>query len=82
MVLCKDTLYLLDQAVEPEATEDDEAETLESLASDRLCLGTPDGEAVVSGAVSATELMGTAHSDLPYTFKVELKPLTTCWPPR
>ncbi|CAN7984770.1 unnamed protein product [Ixodes hexagonus] len=78
LVLREDTLYMLNQAVEPGA----DAGTLESLAHDSIRLCPPDGEALVSSAVSAAELLGTAKTDLPYTFKLELKPLNTCWPSR
>ncbi|KAH9377391.1 hypothetical protein HPB48_008601 [Haemaphysalis longicornis] len=93
LVLCRGTLYLLDQALDPsggppssdaEGEEGEErfAEQLEAVCRDRASLSPQDGEVLVSGAVSASELAGTAKSDLPYTFKLELKPRTTCWPPK
>ncbi|XP_077534233.1 citron Rho-interacting kinase-like isoform X4 [Haemaphysalis longicornis] len=93
LVLCRGTLYLLDQALDPsggppssdaEGEEGEErfAEQLEAVCRDRASLSPQDGEVLVSGAVSASELAGTAKSDLPYTFKLELKPHTTCWPPK
>ncbi|KAG0415298.1 hypothetical protein HPB47_007528, partial [Ixodes persulcatus] len=78
LALRGDTLYVLGQAVDGGADEG----TLASLCRDRLCLCPPDGEALVSSAVSASELLGTAKTDLPYTFKLELRPISTCWPSR
>lgn len=78
LALRGDTLYVLGQAVDGGTDEG----TLASLCRDRLCLCPPDGEALVSSAVSASELLGTAKTDLPYTFKLELRPTSTCWPSR
>ncbi|XP_077509003.1 citron Rho-interacting kinase-like isoform X4 [Amblyomma americanum] len=90
LVVCRGTLYILDHALEPigpvgdSACQGEEAyaEQLQSACHDQISLSPLDGEVLVSGAVSATELLGTAKSDLPYTFKVEHKPRTTCWPPK
>lgn len=91
LVLYHGVLYLMDQAVEPAApagdgasgaaeVEDRYGERLESSCHERIQICPSDGEVLVSSAVPATELTSTAKSDIPYTFKVELKPQTTCWP--
>ncbi|XP_075746113.1 citron rho-interacting kinase sticky isoform X3 [Rhipicephalus microplus] len=93
LVLYRGILYMLDQAVEPtkpasDSTdraadiEDRYGERLESACHERVQMSPSDGEVLVSSAVPASELMGTARSDIPFTFKVELKPHTTCWPPK
>ncbi|KAL1445341.1 hypothetical protein MTO96_029241, partial [Rhipicephalus appendiculatus] len=92
LVLYHGVLYLLDQALEPTGpandtdraaeVEDRYGERLESACHERVQMSPSDGEVLVSSAVAATELTGTAKSDIPYTFKVELKPHTTCWPPK
>lgn len=45
-------------------------------------LDVTDGEVNVNPAVRASELIGTASTDVPYTMSVELVPYTTCWPGR
>ncbi|XP_065309458.1 citron Rho-interacting kinase-like isoform X2 [Dermacentor albipictus] len=93
LVLYRRVLYLLDQVSEPIGpagdntnqtveVEDRYGESLESVCQERIRMSPSDGEVLVSSAVPATELTGTAKSDIPYTFKVELKPHTTCWPPK
>ncbi|XP_064460923.1 citron Rho-interacting kinase-like isoform X2 [Ornithodoros turicata] len=77
IALRNDTLFFLDDALRP---EDEDVSKLQRAALDVVPLCPQDGEAVIASAVSATELMGTAKSDLPYVLKVELKPRTTCWP--
>uniref|UniRef100_A0A224YVE1 non-specific serine/threonine protein kinase n=1 Tax=Rhipicephalus zambeziensis TaxID=60191 RepID=A0A224YVE1_9ACAR len=93
LVLYCGVLYLLDQALEPTGpasgdtdraadVEDRYGERIESACHERVQMSPSDGEVLVSSAVPASELTGTAKSDIPYTFKVELKPHTTCWPPK
>lgn len=50
--------------------------------TNELELCPPDGEVIVHSAVCHGELLSTAKSDLPYIFKLEAQPLTTCWPGR
>ncbi|XP_076331599.1 citron Rho-interacting kinase-like isoform X2 [Tachypleus tridentatus] len=65
------TLYILDK------------ENIQSIsATDSINLCPADGEVLVTSAVSATDLIGTAKTDLPYVLKIESFPHTTCWPPR
>ena len=45
-------------------------------------LDVTDGEVNVNPALPASELLGTASTDVPYTMSVELVPYTTCWPGR
>lgn len=45
-------------------------------------LDVTDGEVNVNSAVPASELLGTASTDIPYAMSVELVPYTTCWPGR
>eukprot|EP00794_Sanderia_malayensis_P014180 gene14180-15659_t len=54
----------------------------DSPPSDALDLDVIDGEVNVHPAVPASELLGTASTDLPYALSVELVPYTTCWPNR
>ncbi|XP_071493466.1 citron Rho-interacting kinase-like [Diadema antillarum] len=39
-----------------------------------------DGVVTVHAGVSSAELPRTASSDLPFVFRVESRPITTCWP--
>ncbi|XP_063966882.1 citron rho-interacting kinase-like isoform X2 [Lytechinus pictus] len=39
-----------------------------------------DGLVTVHAGVSATELPNTASCDLPFVFRLESRPVTTCWP--
>ena len=50
--------------------------------NDVMDLDVTDGEMNVNPAVPASELLGTASTDVPYTMSVELVPYTTCWPGR
>jgi len=49
---------------------------------DVMDLDVTDGEVNVNSAVPASELVGTASTDVPYAMSVELVPYTTCWPGR
>ncbi|XP_067132283.1 citron Rho-interacting kinase-like isoform X3 [Centruroides vittatus] len=58
---------------------DNEGASLSSTTKEiELCPS--NGEITIKSAVSATELITTAKSDLPYVLKVEFTPHTTCWP--
>uniref|UniRef100_A0AAV2M5H0 CNH domain-containing protein n=1 Tax=Knipowitschia caucasica TaxID=637954 RepID=A0AAV2M5H0_KNICA len=46
----------------------------------QLCVS--DGEVNVHGVVSASELINTAKSDIPFVLKLEALPHTSCWPPQ
>lgn len=45
-------------------------------------LDVTDGEVNVNSAVPASELLGTASTDIPFAMSLELLPYTTCWPGR
>ncbi|XP_052800201.1 citron rho-interacting kinase-like isoform X2 [Mya arenaria] len=49
---------------------------------DTFDLVPPETDVTVHSAVSAAELPSLANSDLPYVFRLEHEPLTTCWPGR
>jgi hypothetical protein len=49
---------------------------------DTFDLNPAETDVTVHSAISAAELPSTASTDLPYAFRLEHEPLTTCWPGR
>ncbi|XP_022249330.1 citron Rho-interacting kinase-like [Limulus polyphemus] len=60
----------------------DKENVQDASASDSIDLCPIDGEVLVTSAVSATELIGTAKTDLHYILKLEYFPNTSFRPPR
>ncbi|XP_053375258.1 citron Rho-interacting kinase-like [Mercenaria mercenaria] len=49
---------------------------------DTFDINPPETDVTIHSAISAAELPSTASTDLPYAFRLEHEPLTTCWPGR
>eukprot|EP00795_Rhopilema_esculentum_P015111 gene15111-6292_t len=59
-----------------------DSENTDAGPIDVMDLDVTDGEVNINPAVPASELLGTASTDVPYAMSVELVPYTTCWPGR
>ncbi|XP_052223336.1 citron Rho-interacting kinase-like isoform X2 [Dreissena polymorpha] len=57
-------------------------EETDASPTDTLDLAPLETDVTVHSAISTAELPSLAQTDLPYVFRIEHEPLTTCWPGR